>query len=439
MTGGGDGSDSPSLSKMDSGDAFVQLRARLEGDKADGLKSYLSSPGGAANLYGYGGASAAASPRQVPGGPRLDDPRPHGSLLATPASRHTGGRLTHRPSPSILGAYESRLEREAGYRPDRGGSALAGAPLAGGTASLGARFTPRAASAAGRAAGIASPPYKPSLLDQFRNGAAGTAGAASLLSRPAPPTAKAASLQEQLQQLQIDCARTAAMNSAVVAASSAATARAAAAASPLLARHYAAAQQPTAALQEQRQQQDFRIPAAFPAGGAAQGFAVSSAAASAGAVATAASDDEGPVSVSLRLTPMFEAIPVGSPIRQPQQQSGAASMPPEQQGPQLGGRQAAAAAVGAWRPMPEGPSVALMESRVNELQAQASRPLLLLGVHMQREVQFSPCPFHPLYVPAAAAGAHEGAGRGCRQRRPAAAAGGAASAGAAAGRGGQRC
>ena len=82
------------------------------------------------------------STRQAAAG--TPDARPHTSLLATPASRHTGGRLMHHPSPSTLTAYESRLEAEAGYSYRR--PLLQGAAATGGAAGLpapGARFTPR--------------------------------------------------------------------------------------------------------------------------------------------------------------------------------------------------------------------------------------------------------------------------------------------------------
>ncbi|KAL4444065.1 hypothetical protein ABPG75_011802 [Micractinium tetrahymenae] len=101
---------------------ILQIRARLAGGRreGEGYSAYGAIPRGAA-----------------PAGPALDG-TPHSSLLATPASRHTGGRLTHQPSPSVLGPYERRLEADAGLR-----RPLEAAPPAGGS-----RFTPRSSAAA---------------------------------------------------------------------------------------------------------------------------------------------------------------------------------------------------------------------------------------------------------------------------------------------------
>lgn len=64
-----------------------------------------------------------ASPRGAAPGPGAS---PHSSLLATPASRHVGGRLTQQPSPSVLGAYERRLEADVGLLGPPQAAALVG-------------------------------------------------------------------------------------------------------------------------------------------------------------------------------------------------------------------------------------------------------------------------------------------------------------------------
>lgn len=79
-------------------EAISQIRARLALGRREG-DGFSASPFGTAPATGF--APDAVS---------------HSSLLATPASRHMGGRLTHQPSPSVLGAYERRLEADVGLR-----------------------------------------------------------------------------------------------------------------------------------------------------------------------------------------------------------------------------------------------------------------------------------------------------------------------------------
>lgn len=289
----------------------------------------------------------------------------HTSLLVTPASRHAGGRLTPQPNPSILGGYERRLEAEAGYsfrsspltatsgRPAAAAGAAPAAVLSSHAGVVTTRFTPRdpspfrgaggssfhgtaaaggsrrpASAAAG--AGIGSPLKKPSLLEQHMLAqqapaaqakaiAASAAAAGSPFYRPSPAAAKLAgsgaladgtsprraTLQEQLRQLQLDCSRTAAQNSTAVASSAAAT---------LLAR-------PSSQLQ---MQQDFRI-RAYPGSSAAPAVAQAARPAAPGTEAASSGggsparaavaaveevrEDSDPMTISLRLTPLFDAMP----------------------------------------------------------------------------------------------------------------------------------
>lgn len=103
-------------------ESIYKLRTRLAlGRRADEV--YSASPRGAAPAAGL-----------------APDAAPHSSVLATPASRHIGGRLTHQPSPSVLGAYERRLEMDVGLH-----GPLQPAPMATGSG----RYTPRGVAPAG--------------------------------------------------------------------------------------------------------------------------------------------------------------------------------------------------------------------------------------------------------------------------------------------------
>ena len=360
----------------------------------DALKATLHLDWGSA-LGGLGGAS----PRHAPG-----ELRPHASLLATPASRTAGGRLTQPPCLATLSSYERGLEAAAGY--SRSPAQRPGAPTTAASPALPAgRFTPRdpspfrpqhaqpalqrAATAApdlARALGGSSslggvggsPAHllrKPSLLDRhvasLGAGTSGRTGAKApghdLLSPLGQCRASlragagADSLQDAMQRMQLSLSRTAAANSAAAAASHAGVA-----ASPL---------RPAGSLQagQRAQQADFRIPAAFPGSRPGAGHATpggSTAAQppvpAAAALSGAASEgsDGGEVAVSMRLTPMFEAVSPGSSSSAPGQPAAFDWTSPRHPA-------AAAAQPTGWlEQSAASPSSAVLASRVNELEAQ---------------------------------------------------------------------
>lgn len=294
------------------------------------------------------GASLSGSGSGTPGSAAAGA-RPHASLLATPVSRHAGGKLTQRPSPSILSHYERVLEEEAGVSPRSRAAPPPPPPPA-------SRFTPHdplqpphpaaqrpLAGLAAGLGGVASPARKPSLLEQALAGrrltpAAGKAGGSDPLApyraSPAAAAQPGSDLQADLRHMQALCSRTAAQNSAAAAASSAGVV-----ASPL---RPAASQRPSQApLQQPQQQQDFRIPAAFPGSAleAARGsYAGASTARSSRhggygeppqpAPAAAEGSSSGPLGVSLRLTPLFDAASDQGGSRQRSLQASPRAAPP---------------------------------------------------------------------------------------------------------------
>ena len=388
----------------------AKLRAQRDALNATFMRDWGSALGGA-------GLPAGASPRAAG--------RQHTSLLATPASRSQGGRLTQPPSTATLSMYERGLEAAAGY--SRGpaqradAAAAAAATAITGAALPASRFMPRdpsplrqqhpalqraataapdlarmlsgTASAAGTGGSPAQPLLhrKPSLLAQHVAGtsaggstlAASKAASADLLAslgqaRPSPRIAAPRdSLQEAMQQMQLSLSRTAAANSAAAAASSAGVT-----ASPL---------RPASGLRpsQHAQHADFRIPASFPgsrlgadqaapsAGSAAHPQAPAGPAA-APAEGSQQDSDGGAVAISMRLTPMFDAVspsssgshsqrgqPASADWGSPRHQAAAAA-------PALNVRTQPTAQPAAWQEhsAASSPSTAVLASRVNELEAQ---------------------------------------------------------------------
>ncbi len=389
-------------------DASAKLRAQRDALNATFMRDWGSS-------LGSGGLSAGTSPR-VAG-------QQHTSLLATPASRSQGGRITQPPSRNTLSMYERGLEAAAGYSrspAQRAGAAAAAAAAISSAALPPSRFAQpdpsplrqqqrqqhpalqRAATAApdlarvlgGAGAGAspaqALPSSKPSLLAQHvaSTGAGASSlaatkasGAALLASlgqgRPSPrPAATSDSLQEAMQQMQLSLSRTAAANSAVAAASSAGVT-----ASPL---------RPASGLRpsQQAQHADFRIPAAFASsrlGAASTAPCAGSAARPPAPAAAPASQDSdgGAVAISMRLTPMFDAVSPSSSGSQTGQPASADWGSPRHQAapavPQLNVRTQQAAQPAAWQEhsAASSPSTAVLASRVNELEAQVGSCLLV--------------------------------------------------------------
>ena len=393
-------------------------------------------------LGGSGAASAAFDSPSFAG----DAARPHSSLVATPSSRHTGGRLVQRPSVQTLTQYERGVEAEAGYSPYAHSTAAARA------AAPTTRFTPRdpsplryQAAAVGSIAAASPLPRKPSLLEQSLGAqAAGKAGRGDPLatyraSPAAAALAQSAELALQLRRMELSCSRMAAQNSAVVSS-------AGVTASPLrpVGGHRAA--QPLAGQlprqQPQPQQQhDFRIPAAFP-GGAAAAAPASSRRAADSMLAGAARVDESDLGISMRLTPLFNAM--GSSSQQQHPASEAAGDPiwmadhaalPHTRQPSWQ-QQASPRAFDA----AAGPSATVLKSRVNELQAQVGMGGRLEVWGWASPPGGRPAGSWPIYtmhalpsLPTASDGAHSLPRGHGRQRWPEAAAGRAATAGAAAG------
>ena len=253
----------------------------------------------------------------------------HSSLLATPASRHTGGRVTQQPSPSVLAMHERRVEaaagyvrspalaatwspaltRQAAYQPSplahHPRSSLLAAATATGRPGDIARLLAAADGAASSpgASGAGSPAKKyvwmpteqPATAAARRSSAAASPAAAAdplaaVLQRRASATAAAAAsparlattpnsdLREQIRRLQLNLERTKAHNIVAMGSSGGSPARAAQPASgqpraeqrPQQQHHHQQCQQQQQQQQQrqqqqQQQQQDFRIPAAFPA------------------------------------------------------------------------------------------------------------------------------------------------------------------------------
>ncbi|PRW51181.1 A-kinase anchor 9 isoform X1 [Chlorella sorokiniana] len=376
----------------------AQLRAQRDALNATIMRDWGSALGNTSVV------PAGTSPRA--GGQQ------HSSLLATPASRSQGGRLTQPPSTATLSIYERGLEAAAGY--SRSPAQRAGAAAAVSSAALPpSRFTPhdpsplrqqhstlqRAATAApdlarvlssgASAAGTGGSPAqvllrKPSLLAQHVvNSGAGPSSslaaskAADLLAslgqgRPSPRAAAPCdSLQEAMQQMQLQLSRTAAANSAAASASSAGVT-----ASPL---------RPASGLRPSQHAQhgDFRIPAAFPSsrlGAAPAAASIGSAARPPPPAATAAAapaegqqeGDGGAVAISMRLTPMFDAVSPSSSSSQRGQPSSADWGSPRHQVPAVNVPTRQAAQPAAWQEQSaaSSPSTAVLASRVNELEAQ---------------------------------------------------------------------
>lgn len=387
----------------------AKLRAQRDALNATFMRDWGSALGGA-------GLPAGASPRAAG--------QQHTSLLATPASRSQGGRLTQPPSTATLSMYERGLEAAAGYSrspAQRAGAAAVAAAAVTGAALPASRFTPRdpsplqqqhpalqraataapdlarvlsgTASAAGTGGSPAQPLLhrKPSLLAQHVAGtsaggstlAASKAASADLLAslgqaRPSPRIAAPRdSLQEAMQQMQLSLSRTAAANSAAAAASSAGVT-----ASPL---------RPASGLRpsQHAQHADFRIPAAFPGSRLGAGQAAPSAGSAArppapaepaAAPAEGSQQDSkgGAVAISMRLTPIFDTVSPsssGSPSQRGQPASADSGSPRRQAAaaaPALNVRTQQAAQPAAWqeRSAASSPSTAVLASRVNELEAQ---------------------------------------------------------------------
>lgn len=362
------------------------------------------------------------------------EPRPHSSFLTTPASRTAGGRLTAHPSPSVLAGYERQLEADTGYAYRSKQPAAAAGGSAGGSCNGPTGAAPTISSThrdlscflqrragtgsssqqsaavrrhaqrpASAMAGLSfsSPAKGASLLEQSTTSRPGAPPAGtSPFHRPASSAAGRAGTvaghaisgcpaklvtQEQLRQLSLDCSRTAARNTAAVAASSKASALAACSAS---------------------QPQDFRIAAILGSrslpGGADCGGCVPPASATASgrtastpvtlrAAAAAPVEDEGrhPLKLTVRLTPMFDAMP--APRQSNSSASTAATRLADQWSAPLGEqqqlKQQSAASLGSACSSPAGSSsswrlaagqagaegtagTAMLLSRINELEAQ---------------------------------------------------------------------
>ena len=380
------------------------------------------------------GLSAGTSPRAAG--------TEHTSLLATPASRSHGGRLTQPPSTDTLFMYERGLEAAAGYTrsPAQRATAAAAAAVTGAAlpatsftlrdpsplrpqpgqqhpalqrAATAAPDLARSLSGGGYAASTSSSPAhallqrKPSLLARHVASTGAAAGpsacavskaaGADLLasltqSRPSPHAAAPPrdGLQEAMQQMQLSLSRTAAANSAAVTASSAGVT-----ASPL---RRAGGMRPD----QQSQHADFRIPAAFPSSrlgtapaapssvASAARLPAAAAAAAAGAAAAPAEgsqdSDGGAVAISMRLTPMFDAVSPSSSGSQRGQHASADWGSPRHQAaeaaavPLLHVRTQQVAQPAAWQDSAaSSPNTAVLASRVNELEAQVGGHLCLLA------------------------------------------------------------